>query len=85
MDAATQVLGCDQTITEFGVEDLVLGLEEYENSLALTTTTTGSKNSQKEVNNQIDNQNQCSVHPKGLFFRGSWSCLMSSARHTLSN
>ena len=27
MDAATQMLVCDQTITLFGVEDLVLGFE----------------------------------------------------------
>ena len=27
IDAATQVLGCDHTITQFVVEDLVLGLE----------------------------------------------------------
>ena len=40
-----------------GVEDLVLGLKEYRNSHTLTTTTTGSKNSQKEVYNQTDNQN----------------------------
>ena len=41
-----------------GVEDLVLGLKQCENSHTLTTTTTtGSKNSQKEFNNQTDNQN----------------------------
>ena len=39
------------------VEDLVLGRKECENSHTLTTTTTGSKNSQKEVYNQTDNQN----------------------------
>ena len=27
MDAVTQSLGCDRTITQFGVEDLVLGLK----------------------------------------------------------
>ena len=64
MDAATQRLGCDQTITQFGVEDLDLGLEGCENSHTLTTITTGSKNLQKEVSNQIDNQNQCSVPSK---------------------
>ena len=47
-----------------GVEDLVLGLNECENSHAFTTATTGSKNSQKEANNQTDNQNQCSFSPK---------------------
>ena len=44
-----------------GVEDLVLGLKEYEN---LTTTTTGSKNSRKEANNQTDNQNSVLCPPK---------------------
>ena len=39
----------------------------------LTTTTTGSNNLQKEISSQIDNQNQYSVSPKGLFFTGSWS------------
>ena len=66
-----------------GVEDLVLHLKECENSHTLTTSTTGSKNSQKEVNNQTDNQNQCSVPPKGPFFTGSWSWMKSSAIHTL--
>ena len=51
-----------------GVEDLVLGLKECENSHTLTTTTTGSKNSQKEANNQIDNQNQCSVPQRSLLY-----------------
>ena len=40
------------------------GLKECESSHTLTTTTTGSKNVQKEANNQTDNQNQCSVPPK---------------------
>ena len=57
MDAATQMLVCDQNSPQFGVEDLVVGLEECENSQTFTTTSTGSKNSQKEVNSQIDLQN----------------------------
>ena len=40
-----------------GVEDLVHGLKKCKNSHTLTPTTTGSKNSQKEVYNQTDNQN----------------------------
>ena len=57
-------------ITLFGVEDSVLGLEECDNSHTLTTTTTQSKNSQKEVKNQIDKQNQCSVPPESsLLYR----------------
>ena len=68
-----------------GVEDLVLGLKECENSHTLMTTTTGYKNPQKEVNNQTDDPNQCSVPSKGPFFTGSWSWMKSRARHTLSN
>ena len=68
-----------------GVEDLVLGLKVCENSHTLTMTTTGSRKSQKEVNNQTDDQDQCSVPYKGPFFTGSWSWMKSSARHTLSN
>ena len=68
-----------------GVEDSVLVLKECENSHILMATTTGSKNSQKEANNQTDNQNQWSVPPKGPFFTGFWSWMKSSERHTLSN
>ena len=60
-----------------GVRDLVLALKECENSHTLTTTTTGAKNSQTEANNQTDNQNQCSVPPKGPFLTSSWSCMKS--------
>ena len=63
MDDATQNLVCNETINQFEVEDLVLGLEECENSHTLTTTTTGSKNSQKEDNNQTDNQNSVLCPP----------------------
>ena len=49
-----------------GVEDLILGLKECENSHTLTTTTTGSKNSQKEANNQTDNQNSVLCPPKAV-------------------
>ena len=66
-------------ITQLELKTWFLAWKECENSHTLTTTTTGSKNSQKEVNNQIDNQNQCSVSAKGPFFTGSWSCLKSSA------
>ena len=44
---------CPQESHPIGVEDLVLGLKEHENSHTLTTTTTtttGSKSSQQEVN-----------------------------------
>ena len=71
MDAATQMLDCDETITQCGVEDLVHGLKECKNSHTLTTTTTGSNNSQKEANNQTDNQNSvlCPPPPQGLFLQ----------------
>ena len=55
------------------------------NSHTLTTTTTGSKNSQKEASNQTSNQNSVLCPPKGPFLRDSWSRMKSSARHTLSN
>ena len=29
MDAPTQILDCDETITQYGVEDLVLGFERF--------------------------------------------------------
>ena len=45
-----------------GVEDFVLGLEECENCHTLTTT--WSKNSPKEVNNQTNNQNNVLCPPK---------------------
>ena len=59
MDAASQMFVCHP----IGIQDLVFGLEECENSHTLTTTTTGTKNPQKEVNNQIDIQTQFSVPP----------------------
>ena len=59
---------------------------ESENSHTITTTTTGSKCSQKEVNNQTDYQSFNALGPpKEPFFAGSWSWIRSSARHTLSN
>ena len=74
MDAATQVWFMNRQSTTLKLKTWFLALKECENTHTLTTTTTGSKHSQKEVNNQIDNQNQCSVPPKGLFSTGSWSC-----------
>ena len=54
---------------------------ECEKTHTLTTTTTGSINSQEEANNQTSNQNT----PKGPFLTEFWSWMKSSARHTLSN
>ena len=48
-DAATQRLDWDQNNHPIVGEDLVLGLKECENFHTLTTTTTGSKNSQKSL------------------------------------
>ena len=59
---------------------------ECERAHTLTTTTTGSKNSQKGVNNQVDYQNHNALGPpKGLSFTGLRTQLKSSARHTHSN
>ena len=58
---------------------------ECERTHTLTTTTTGSKNSQKEANNQTSNQNSVLCPTKGPFLTDSWSWMKSSARHTLSN
>ena len=56
---------------------------ECERTHTLTTTTTGSKCSQKEANNQTDYQSHNALGPKGPFFTGSWSWMKSSAKHTL--
>ena len=59
---------------------------ECERGHTLTTTTTGSKCSQKEANNQTDDQSHNALGPpKVPSFTGSWSWMKSSARHTLSN
>ena len=60
-----------------------------ENAHTLTTTITGSKNSQKGVNNQTSNHNSvlCAPPPpppQGPFLTDSWSWMKSSARHTFS-
>ena len=86
MDAATQMWFMNKQSTNMKLKTWFLA---WKNVKTLTHSQQqqlqGPKNSQIEVNNQIDNQNQCSVPPKGPFFIGSWSCLKSSARHTLSN
>ena len=63
----------------------LLGGNECERTHTLTTTTTGSKNSQKEATNQTSNQNSVLCPPKGPFLTDSSSWMKSSARHTLSN
>ena len=56
---------------------------ECERAHTLTTTTTGSKNSQNEANIKTDYQshNTLPPPPQGPFFTGSWSHVRSSARH----
>ena len=63
MDALDSYLDCNQTIDQFGVEETVLGLGECENSHTLKTTTTGSKCSQKEANNQTNYHDHNTLGP----------------------
>ena len=61
---------------------------ECERAHTLTTTTTGSRNSQNEANIPTDYQSHNTLPPlppQGPFFTGSWSHVRSSARHTISN
>ena len=59
---------------------------ECERAHALTTTTTGSKNSQKGDNSQVGYQNHNALGPpKGLSFTRLRTQLKSSTRHALSN
>ena len=62
-----------------------LGWNECEYSHTLTTTTTGSKNSQKEANNQTDYQSHNALGPPKVPSLQALGQLRSSARHTLSN
>ena len=79
-------LDCNQTINQFGVEDLALGLEECE-------ILTHSQQQQPQIPNAHKKKSTVRLTtritmlwaPKGLSFTGSWSQLRSSARHTLSN
>ena len=64
------------------VEDLGLGLEEGENSHTLTTTTVGSKNSQKEVQNQTDNQNSVLFPQRLPLYRFLLLFEVESKQHT---
>ena len=57
---------------------------ECERTHTLTTTTTGSKNSQKEANNQTRIRTVFCA-PQGPFLTDSWSWMKTSSRHTLSN
>ena len=59
---------------------------ECERTHTITTTTTGSKCSQKEANNQTDYQSHNALPPppppQAPFCTGSWSWMKSCARHT---
>ena len=80
MDALNSNLDCNETIYQFGVECTSSWLGMNVNTHTLTTTTTGSKNSQKGVNSQVDYQNHNALGPKGLFFTGLRIQLKSIAR-----
>ena len=58
---------------------------ECERAHTLTTTTTGSKNSQKEANNLTVYQSHNALGPQWSLFTDSWSCMKTSGRHTPSN
>ena len=75
-------MDCIQTINQFGVEDLVLGLEECE---ILTHSQQQPQVQNAHKKKSTVRLTTSSVPPKGLSFTSSWSQLMSSARHTLSN
>ena len=65
MDPLNSNLDCNETINQFGVECISFGVEmNVKNSHTLTTTTTGTKNSQKEANNQTSNQNSVLCPPE---------------------
>ena len=65
MDTTTQNLDCNETINQFGVElTSFWNGNECERTHTLTTTTKGSKNSQKEANNNTSNQKSVLCPPK---------------------
>ena len=64
LDAATQMWFVMEQTTKLKLKTQFWDTSKCDNTHTLTTTTTGSKNSQKEVNNQSDNQNQYSIPPK---------------------
>ena len=58
---------------------------ECERTHTLTTTTTGSKNSQKRKPTIRQAIRTVFCAPKGPFLTDSWSWMKPSARHALSN
>ena len=63
MDATTQIWIVMKQSTNLELNEPVLEWIECERTHTLTTTTTGSKNSQKEANNQTSNQNSVLCPP----------------------
>ena len=64
MDDATQMWFMNKQATNLKLKIQFWDRNECENIHTLTTTTTGSKTSQKEVNSQIDLQNSVLGAPK---------------------
>ena len=64
MDAAPQSWVVINKSTNLELKTWLWDGNECENTHTLTTTTTGSKSSQKEVNNQTDLQNSVLCPPK---------------------
>ena len=78
-------LDCNQTIKQFGVEELLLGLEECE-ILKYSQQQPQVPNAHKKKSTvRLTTRITMVWAPKGLSFTGSWSQLRSSARHTLRN
>ena len=64
----------------------LLGGNECERTHTITTTTTGSKNSQKKPTiRQAIRTVFCAPPPQGPSLTACWSWMKSSARNTLSN
>ena len=69
MDAATQMWLVNKQSTNLKLKTQFWDWNEYENTHTLTTTPTGSKSSQKELNSQIDLQNSVLDPPKVSFLQ----------------
>ena len=84
MDAATQMLYHDETITQFGVEDLVRDLKHVE---TLTQTQQQPQDKKTHIKKPTIRLTIRTVlcAPKGLFFTDYWTRMKSSQRQTLSN
>ena len=78
-------LGCNQTINQFGVEDLVLVLKKCEILTHSQQQPHVPNAHKKKPTIRLTTRVTMLWAPKGPFFTSSWSQLWSSARHTLSN